>query len=84
MENQKRKCEYCKGEMILTDVIDGFEYWECVRDDRVFRIEQKTIRCNNCYRLFTNDDELEIIPDGKEFFKGCPVCKTDEYLMDLI
>lgn len=34
------------------------------------------IRCNNCMRLFKNEDDLA------EF--GCPTCKTDEYLMDLI
>lgn len=39
-------------------------------------------RCNNCMRVF-RDDELELFRDGDEWFKGCPNCKTDEYLMDI-
>jgi hypothetical protein len=34
-------------------------------------------------RLFDNEDELAILEESGEFFKGCPDCKTDAYLMDL-
>lgn len=40
-------------------------------------------RCNNCMRLFKSDDGLELFKDGDEWFKGCPDCRTDAYLMDL-
>ncbi len=42
-----------------------------------------TIRCNMCYKLFRNDDDLACLEDEDGEFKGCPVCKTDSYLMDL-
>lgn len=40
-------------------------------------------RCNNCMRMFRDDSELELSKDGDEWFKGCPDCKTDGYLMDV-
>ena len=43
------------------------------------------VRCNNCYKIFDSDDDLTIMkeePEDYEYFKGCDVCKTDEYLMD--
>ncbi len=40
-----------------------------------------TIRCNNCYKEFENEDELILIERGGEYFKACPECKTDNYLM---
>lgn len=42
------------------------------------------IRCNNCMRLFKNEDDLADLEDEDGPFMGCPTCKTDEYLMDLI
>lgn len=43
------------------------------------------IRCNNCMRIFNSEEELELLKDNEanEFYKGCPTCKTDSYLMDL-
>lgn len=49
------------------------------------------IRCNNCWSHFVDDENLKILSekldsscvDDFEFFKGCPLCETDEYLMDL-
>jgi hypothetical protein len=42
-------------------------------------------------RVFNSDEELKIFEDkeistslNKEFFKGCPDCKTDDFLMDII
>jgi Zn finger protein HypA/HybF involved in hydrogenase expression len=47
------------------------------------------VRCNNCdWEGYEND--LEIIEDtfkeerfDRLFLKGCPNCKTDDYLMDI-
>ncbi len=44
------------------------------------------VRCNNCYKIFDSDDDLTIMkeePEDYEYFKGCDVCKTDGYLMDI-
>jgi len=48
-------------------------------------------RCNNCMKVFSDDSQLEILEsvyfpsmeNDPEFYKGCPDCKTDAYLMDL-
>ena len=40
-------------------------------------------RCDMCMRVFGSDSELALMKDEDEWFKGCPVCGTDEYLMDL-
>jgi hypothetical protein len=45
--------------------------------------EGAAIRCNNCYRLFLNEEELEILYVDGGPRNGCPDCLTDEYLMDL-
>jgi hypothetical protein len=47
------------------------------------------IRCNECNKLFHNEDELQLLEleepmtDKREFVKACPACKTDVYLMDI-
>lgn len=43
------------------------------------------IRCNNCGSFFKDEEELELLKDAEsgEYYKGCPVCHTDSYLMDL-
>lgn len=43
-----------------------------------------SIRCNNCYNAY-NEDDLEKMIDKKtnDFMDACPVCKTDAYLMDI-
>ena len=38
------------------------------------------IKCNDC-DFIGFEDNLEIFSDKTEYFKGCPNCKTDEYLM---
>ena len=46
-----------------------------------------TIRCTNCGLEFESDYDLEqnlIDPETGEIHDGCPTCKTDAYLMDLI
>ena len=43
-----------------------------------------SIRCNMCEREFDSDEDLALLLDENgEWFRGCPDCKTDEYLMDL-
>lgn len=45
------------------------------------------IRCNNCMKHFEDDSELELLKDNKsdpESYKGCPNCKTDGYLADIL
>jgi len=41
------------------------------------------VKCNNCNFIGVEDD-LEILKDNTEYFKGCPNCKTDSYLMDVL
>lgn len=50
------------------------------------------VRCNNCWTYYyekitdeRNNNSLAFIWDEKtkEFFKGCPQCKTDDYLIDI-
>lgn len=48
---------------------------------------ENTIRCTNCGLEFESDYDLEqnlIDPETGEIHDGCPTCKTDAYLMDLI
>jgi Pyruvate/2-oxoacid:ferredoxin oxidoreductase delta subunit len=51
---------------------------------------EAVVKCNNCYNFFyeeiadeRNNNGLEIFCENDEFFRGCPVCKTDEYLADV-
>jgi len=51
---------------------------------------EEVVRCNYCWNYFYDEitdernlNSLEFIKDGDEFFKGCPVCKTDDYLIDV-
>ena len=48
------------------------------------------VKCNNCDNFFyeeitdvRNNNALEIINENDEFYRGCPVCKTDKYLADV-
>lgn len=47
------------------------------------------VRCNNCYwegeedELETFSDPIPDNPDTEEYYKGCPTCKTDDYLIDI-
>ena len=48
---------------------------------------ENTIRCTNCGLEFESDYDLEqnlIDLETGEIHDGCPTCKTDAYLMDLI
>jgi len=51
---------------------------------------EAVVKCNNCDNFFyeevtdeSNNNALEIINENNEFFRGCPVCKTDKYLADV-
>lgn len=52
-------------------------------------IDSPTVRCNNCYWV-GDEGDLKMFSEASEvldyetcFFKGCPNCKTDDYLTDL-
>ena len=51
---------------------------------------EAVVKCNNCDNFFyeeitdeRNNNALEIINENNEFYRGCPVCKTDKYLADV-
>ena len=46
-------------------------------------ITMDKVICNMCMKTFKDDDELKLMEDQDGYFKGCPTCKTDGYLMDL-
>ena len=50
--------------------------------ERIKNIMDKVI-CNMCMKTFKDDDELKLMEDQDGYFKGCPTCKTDSYLMDI-
>jgi hypothetical protein len=42
------------------------------------------VRCNNCNSVYSEEGYgMEMFEDEGGFFKGCSVCKTDEYLTDI-
>lgn len=43
---------------------------------------EKLVRCNGCMGIF-DESELKYVDIGIELVKGCPVCETDAYLMNL-
>jgi len=45
-------------------------------------IKDKDIRCNLCMEYMT-DDNLILLPDWHLFYKACPNCKCDSWLIDL-
>lgn len=54
--------------------------------------EEVIVRCNNCFHYYYDDitdernaNSLKILYDKEDtfFYKGCPVCKTEEYLTDI-
>lgn len=51
---------------------------------------EKVVRCNNCYNDFyeeitdeRNDNSLKLFFDKDHFLKGCPVCETDDFLINI-
>jgi hypothetical protein len=44
---------------------------------------KEEVKCNNC-DFIGNEDDLEMFKDDGEYFKGCPNCKTDSCLMDVL
>jgi len=44
---------------------------------------EERCRCNNCMNIFKDDSYLLKQKDERGLFKGCPHCKTDDYLMDI-
>ena len=50
---------------------------------------ENKIRCNNCGREFEEEEDLKQFVDMSgtsteiTYFRGCPDCGTDDYLMDI-
>ncbi|MHA3112910.1 hypothetical protein [Acinetobacter sp. ANC 4193] len=49
-------------------------------------LEKPTIQCNWCNQLFTEKQLAKDLFDEEtgEYFDGCPDCKTDQHLTDLL
>jgi len=52
--------------------------------------DEEIVCCNNCDNHFydeiideRNDNSLKLFFDKDHFFKGCPICETDKYLVDV-
>lgn len=61
-----------------------------IRDINKVSQNENIIRCNNCYNYYyeeitdeRNDNSLKLFFDKDYFFKSCPVCKTDDFLIDI-
>jgi Pyruvate/2-oxoacid:ferredoxin oxidoreductase delta subunit len=51
---------------------------------------EEIVKCNNCSNYFyeditdeRNNNSLELFSDNGDFFKGCPKCKTDDFLINV-
>jgi len=44
--------------------------------------KDKGVKCNMCGNYYY-EDELQMMEDEEGYFKGCPNCGTDAYLMDV-
>ena len=54
-----------------------------IKETTEYKISVSECRCNNCMTYFESDDDLIVLDDDGEKYKGCPECKTDGYLFDL-
>lgn len=61
-----------------------------IRDIAKVSKDEEIVRCNNCDNYFydeitdeRNDNSLMLFFDADHFYKGCPECETDDYLMDV-
>lgn len=91
-----KHCVFKDGEFLqgYIESDTGHEYEEPVEVTHWMAVEAQepaneeiTIRCTNCGLEFESDYDLEqnlIDPETGEIHDGCPTCKTDAYLMDLI
>lgn len=53
-------------------------------------MESKAVKCNNCGNIYYDDitderntNSLKIISDESENIKVCPICNTDEFLINI-
>lgn len=61
-----------------------------IYDVRKVNPNEEVVICNYCDHFFyeeitdeRNTNSLELFLENNHFFKGCPVCKTDDYLADV-
>ena len=67
--------------------LDGEKILNAAVEAQEPAMTENTIRCTNCELEFESDYDLEqnlVDQDTGEIHDGCPTCKTDAYLMDLI
>lgn len=50
---------------------------ECSRKSEI------TCRCGRCLRVFASEDLMLMDDDDGDYVYACPICMTDEYLMDV-
>ena len=42
------------------------------------------VRCNDCDIVWTKEDLIQVIDEKTgDIFTACPVCKKDDYLIDI-
>lgn len=66
-----------------------FQRFEIVKEIKEIDEIIESCRCNNCMTYFESDNDLIQLLDSDddsdtEFYLGCPICKTDSYLMDFV
>lgn len=71
-DKQNTKMEY--GIRNMNKVADNQDVCQCTNCNNYYYDEINDERDNNSLTFLYNDDEP---------YKGCPVCKTDEFLMDV-
>lgn len=60
-----------------------------IKDISRIEKDEAIARCNWCDNFFyeeiideRNENSLALFFNKDHFFKGCPICKTDDYLID--
>lgn len=77
-DDEKKAIEFAKS-LETQKPIEEMEFHELVN---YWNEKDKEVQCNNCMNKYY-EDELELIKEKSEYYKGCPNCKTDNYLINL-
>ena len=81
--------EYDDEQSLIWDMEDDRNDWVYSIIDTGYIEIKHNIQCNNCNWTGFEEDLVMYNETSKvdnttlEFFKGCPNCKTDKYLMDI-